>query len=152
MGLPGLRAAGTRAARRRGEQIEHPAAIGAGAASGDASHQLAVVDLQLHHRVERLPEGLEQVIERVRLGEVARKAIENEPLAGVRLLESLANHPEHQGVVHQAAAVHGLLGLPAKFGALGDRSPQQVPGGDLRDADTLHEALRLGALAGAGGP
>ena len=92
------------------------------------------------------------MIERVRLGEVARKAIEDEPLAGVRLLQPLANHPEHQGVIHQAAAVHGFLGLPAKFGALGHRGPQQVTGGDLRDADTLHETLRLGALAGAGGP
>jgi len=92
------------------------------------------------------------VIERVRLGEVAWKAVENEALASVGLLEPLANHPEHQRVIHQAAAVHGLLRLPAQLGALGHGGPQQISGGDLRDADTRHETLRLGALAGAGSP
>ena len=68
--------------RRRGEQVEHPSAVGAGAAPGDAPHQLAVVDLDQHHGIQRLARAASSsVVERVRLREVAREAVEDEARA-----------------------------------------------------------------------
>ena len=84
------------------------------------------------------------------LGEVAREAVEDEAAAGVRLAEALADHAEHQGVIHQAPTLHCLLGLAAKLGALGHGSAQQVAGGDLRDVHALYESLRLSALTRSG--
>ena len=74
------------------------------------------------------------------------------PLARVRIRQALADHAQHDGVVHQLAGLHGLLGRNAQRRAARDGRTQQVPGGDLRNAKALHEALRLRALAGAGGP
>src|SRR5882762_8950596 len=151
-----MRGAGPRtqlAVRGRGrasEQIEHAPAVRAGAPAGDASHQLAIVDVELHHRIERLPQRCEQPLERVSLGEVARKTIENETAARIGFAQALADHAQHQGVIDQPATVHGFLGLAAELGPPGYGGPQQISARDLRDAGSLHQTLGLGALAGAG--
>src|SRR2546430_8006892 len=100
--------------------------------------------------VERLLQRLEQPLERVSLGEVARETIENETAAGIGFAQALADHAQHQGVLDEPATVHGFPGLAAEFGASGDGGPQQIAGRDLRDTGPLHQTLSLGALAGAG--
>jgi hypothetical protein len=137
--------------RRRGsEHIEHPPAVRAGAPAGDASHQLAVVDLELHHRIERLLQRLEQPFQRVSLGEVAWETIENETAAGIGLAQALADHAQHQGVIDEPATLHGLPGLAAELAPSGYCGPQQISARDLRNSGPLHQTLGLGALAGAG--
>ena len=143
---------GTRLARgRRGsEHVEHAPAVRAAAPAGDAPHQLAVVDVELHHRVEGLLQRFEQPLERVSLGEVARETIENETAAGIGLAQALADHAQHQGVLDEPATIHRLPRLAAELGASGDGRPQQISGRDLRNTGPLHQTLGLGALAGAG--
>ena len=61
------------------------AAIRAGAAAGDAARDLAVVDLEQQHRIERLADVLEHALERQGLRARARKAVEHEAVRGVGL-------------------------------------------------------------------
>ena len=51
---------------------------------------------------------------------------------------------------HQVACVEVALGLNAERGALADVLAEQVPRGDLRDAELLGQLQRLRALARAG--
>ncbi len=136
--------------RRRGRHVEDPPAVGTGASPGNPAHQLAVVDLELYDRVERLAQRLQEPIERLRLGEVAGEAIEDEAAASVRLAQALADHSEHQCILHQTPLIHRLLGLAAELATGGYCRAQQVPGRDLGDVLTLHEPLRLSALTRAG--
>jgi len=137
--------------RGRGGHIEYPPAVRAGAPAGDAPHQLGVVDFELHDGIERLAQRLEQPVERLRLGEIAREAIENEAATCVALRQALTDHAEHQRILYQPATFHGRLGLAPEVRAAGNRSAQQIAGGDLRNVLALHESLRLGAFAGTGG-
>ena len=135
---------------RASEDVEHATTVRATAPPGNPARQLAVIDLQLHDRIQRLTQLGQHVIQRASLRQVARKPVENEATLGIGLRQALTNHTEHDFVLDQAAGVHGLLGLEAELGTVGNRSAQQVPRGDLGDAMALDETLRLRALAGAG--
>ena len=113
-------------------------------------NRMPKIEVHEHHRLERRAECLEHLLQRFGLGDVARKAVQDETLGGVRLADALANHAEHRGIVDQLARVHGGLGAQAQFRALGDRLAQQIAGGYLRDPIGLDQQLRLCALAGSG--
>ena len=51
---------------------------------------------------------------------------------------------------HQVAGVEVALGLQAERCAFADVLAEQVPGGDVRDAELLGQLLRLRAFARAG--
>jgi len=91
--------------RGRAEQVEHAPAVGARTAAGNAAHQLAVVHIHLHDRIQWLSQLAQQRIERVCLREVARETIENETPADVGFRKPLADHAEHDIVVHELALV-----------------------------------------------
>ena len=118
--------------------------------TGQAHHQRLFVDLHQHDRVDRLAEVGQQLVERTRLRDVARIAVEDEALRGVRAAEPLADQAEHDVVGHQLAGVHRRLGALAEFGAARDGVAQQVAGRNLGDALLVTQALGLSALAGAG--
>src|SRR4029079_2356837 len=82
----------------------------------------------------------------------AGKAIQDEALAGVRLVDPLGNHPSDDVVGHQLPGIHDFLGGLAQFRTRGDRGPQHVAGGELHQATLRLEPLRLGTLPGAGRP
>ena len=92
----------------------------------------------------------QQLVQRTRLRDVARIAVEDEALRGVRAAEPLADQAEDDVVGHQLAGIHRRPGTLAKFGAARDRVTEQVPGRDLRDTLLVTQALGLSALAGAG--
>src|SRR5262249_51786624 len=75
---------------------------------------------------------------------------EHEAADGVRVLDALADDPEHDVVGDELTGVHGGLRLEAELGSARHRLPQQVAGGDLRYAVLLHEHLGLGALSRTG--
>ena len=65
--------------------------LGLGGAIDDARDELLGVDLQLDRRVELQPLARQHRVERLGLGERARKAVENESLLRVGLIEALVD-------------------------------------------------------------
>ena len=82
-------------------------------------------------------------------GHGARKAVEQEAVAGLVGVHPLGDHARDQVVGHQIAPVHVLLGLPAELRLLLHRPAQDVAGGVVGKVEVLPEARGLGALAGA---
>src|SRR5256885_15834048 len=82
MRLAGLRAGLSLRLSGAREEIEHAAAVGARAPSGDPAQQLAVVDVHLHDRIQGLTQLAQQSVQRARLGEVAGKAVEDKAPPG----------------------------------------------------------------------
>jgi hypothetical protein len=92
----------------------------------------------------------QQPVERAGLRDVARIAVEDEPVGGVGTGEPLADEPEHDFVRDQFASIHRGLGALAEVGAARHGIAQQVAGRHLGNALLVAQALRLGALAGTG--
>src|SRR5580698_4269647 len=138
--------------RRAGQKVEDAFAVRAGAASGNAARQLAVVHVHLHHEIQWLSQLFEQGIQRLSLCDVAREAIEDESGLCIGLAQALPDHVQHNLVVDESAGIHSLFHFVTQLGVLLARDTQQISSGDLGDAETLDETLRLGALAGAGRP
>ena len=88
--------------------------------------------------------------ERAGLLDRAREAVEQEPVAGVIVGESLDDHPDDDLIGNQLALVHVLLGEQPELAAGLARGAQDVAGRDVRQAEVLGQQRGLGALAGAG--
>lgn len=95
---------------------------------------------------------LQEVIQRLGLRHGARKAIENETVLHVRLVETIGNDADHDLIRHQPAAGHDVLGLEADRCLRGHRRPQHFSGRELDDAMLLDQPLRLRSLARARRP
>ena len=115
------------------------------------AHDLVLVERERNAALERRAEALEHRVERRRLSRRARKAVEDEAAPRIRRRETLLGHGDHDVVGHEVAAGHHRLRLDAHCGLPGDRVAQHLARGDLRHAESLHQALRLRALPGAGG-
>src|SRR4051812_21732781 len=120
----------THTLRRRRVEVQMPdvSAAPAGTPSGQPPDHLVVVDHELQDDVERRARVEQQVAERLRLGDVARKAVEQETLAGVVLLQPGDDHPDGDLVRHEVAGVHELLRLLAELGPLTDVRTEDVTG------------------------
>src|SRR6185295_12966183 len=149
MSLTRLRA-GLPGRHRRGEDVEHLAAVLARAPSGDALRELAVVDVEQHDGVERLAGLAEHSAQGLCLHDRAGKPIENEAALRVGLREPLADDAEHRLIVHQLAEVHEGLGMQAERRTVLHGGAQQIPRGNLRNGMAHGETLRLRALTRAG--
>ena len=132
--------------------VEYAAALLAAAAAGDALYDFGVIDLEQHHRIERLAEARQQARERPCLGEVAWETVENEAALGIAFGQPFAKNAEHDLIGHQLAGIHGRFGPQTVLGAARDRAAQQVTGRYLGNAKPLDQTLRLGALARPRGP
>ena len=98
--------------------------------------------------VER-PTGVRQHrVERLRLLERARKAVEQEAARGIGLGQPLADDADDHVVGHELAGVHVLLRREAELGARLQRGAQHVAGRDVRHAEGGRDALGLRAFAG----
>ena len=73
------------------------------------------------------------------------------PSRRVRLGQPVEEHPDRDVVRDELAALHEPASLEADRRALADGGPEEISGGDVRDAEPLGQDRRLGALAGAGG-
>src|SRR3954447_7214916 len=133
-------------------QVPDVPAAAAGTPAGQPPDHLVVVDHQLENHVERRPAVEQQVVERLGLGDVAREAVEQEPLAGVVVLQPRQDHPDRDLVRDEVAGVHELLRLLAELGALADVGAEDVPGRDLRDPEVCGDEWGLRPLSRSGGP
>lgn len=118
--------------------------------TGDALDDLVLGDLQVEHAVEGDAPLDEDLVECLGLGKVAREAVEQEAVCGVRLGHPVLGHADGDLIRHQAARVHVALGLEPQLGALADVGAEQVAGGDVGDGQGLGEQVRLSTLPGPG--
>ena len=82
----------------------------------------------------------------------ARVAVQDETLGHVGIVQTVVNELVGQFRGHQVTGVEVALGLQAEFGAFANVVPEQVAGGNLRDAELFFELLGLRALPAPGGP
>src|SRR6266540_1090661 len=117
----------------------------------DSLQQLAFVHLELDHRVELHILRIEHAVERLGLGNGARKTVQDEALGRVRLLDPVGHDGHYDVVGAEVAARHDGFSLAADRRAGLDRGAQHVAGRELHDAMFLDQALRLRAFAGTRG-
>ena len=121
-----------------------------GGAAGDAFHQHFGGYFQLHAVIHRLADFLQQATQGVGLDQVARVAIQDESVGGIRARQAVFQHAQQDLVADKIAAGHHFLGLHAQGAAGGHFGAQQVAGGDVRNLQVLLEARGLRALARPG--
>src|SRR5919197_2688138 len=108
-----------------------------------------VGDVEEEDRVERLADAREHLVERPRLRQVAREAVQHEPLDGVGLAQPLPDQRDRQLVGDELAGGEDRRDLPAELRASVPRRAEHVAGRDVRDAVLRGDTLRLRSLAGA---
>src|SRR3954471_25017065 len=106
----------------------HPLAVDEHAAPGEPVDQLVLVDDQLQHPVEGLPEAGERRAQLLGLRDGAREAVEEEPGLGVGLGQAVADHRHGDLVGDQVAGVHVDLGLLAQLRLAADVGAEDVTG------------------------
>jgi hypothetical protein len=107
-----------------------------------------VADLELEDDVEVAPEPSQELVERLGLRSVARKAVENEARNGVAAIEPRLDQLDDGRVVDEIASVVDLLDPPSELGVELLDLADHVAGGDLRDAVGGRDELRLSSFAG----
>src|SRR3984893_448088 len=121
-------------------------------ASGKAIDQHGLIDLELDHVVESETTARQHFIERLRLRERPRKAVENKAVAGIRLADAVGDHVYDDAVGNELARIHDALDAEPQLAAGSGRRPQHVPGGKLGNAVGLLDTLCLGPLPRARWP
>ena len=137
-------------ARRRSIDIVGGAAVLTGAASREALHEHVEIHVHEYGAVQRLIEVAQHTVQGLGLGDVTREAVEDETLPGIVGAQALANDAQHDVVGDQLARIHSRPGLQPQGRTGRQRRPQQIAGGDMRDAVFLRQFLGLGPLAGTG--
>src|SRR5260221_2165016 len=135
------------------EDVDHLS--GALAAAGDALDPLGVVHLQVQDDVRARAAAVgghhagfgQDLVQDLRLGDVAREAVEEEAVRGVGLGQPVADDVYRELVRDQLPGVGVLLRLHAQGGAAADVRAEDVAGGDLRHAQVVGDELGLRALA-----
>src|SRR5438552_15600506 len=101
--------------------------VGAVLLAGALQHPLdrdAVGEVEEEDRVETTPDLGEQLVERLRLRQVAWVSVENEALAGVGLREPLADERDRDLVGHELAVREQRLDLLAELRSRRDRGAE----------------------------
>ena len=143
--------ADTRHERRLGLLVVRMALRAADPAAAEAGHQIGLRDLDVRRDVHPAAAVGEGLVEDLGLSGVAREAVEQDALRGVRLGQPLEEHVDRHRIGDEFAAVHVALGGEAQRRPVADGGPEQVAGGDVGQAEPLGQDLGLRPLAGAGG-
>ena len=99
--------------------------------------QLLVVDFEEQHGVEALTELAEHRFELPGLAGGAGEPVEQKPRRRVLTRQPLPDHRHGDLVGHQIPGVHVELGRHPELGPAPHMIAEQVPGGDVRRAQTL---------------
>jgi hypothetical protein len=106
--------------------------------------------VQIHHRVQLLPEIRQQIVEKPRLGHRARKPVQNGVRAGRQVPEHLLDHGVDELVRHEFAVLDVFPRQQTQGGAVGGLLAEDVAEDDGVELVLLGQGLDEGALAGAG--
>jgi hypothetical protein len=115
-------------------------------ATGHAVDDVAIRHVDFEHEFDRHA----GVLHGLRLRNGAREAVEQVAVLAVVLGQAILDHADDDGVRHQAAGIHVLLGLEAESGAGLDLGAQHVAGRNLGNAELFGDESSLRTLAGAG--
>ena len=127
--------------------IEHLAGNGTGAAAGQTFAQDLHIDIEKQNRVQRFFDFRQQPSQVLRLRSVARKSIEDEPVARIILFQAPFDYLQHQSICNQSAGIHIGLGPQAQRAFRFQFRAQQISGRNLRNTMTSNQFLRLRTLA-----
>ena len=105
-----------------------------------------VGDVEQEHDVQGLSDLLEHRIQSLGLGHGPREPVEDE---AVLVGEALTDQVDHEVVGNEISAFENRLDLQAELRALGDRRPQDVSGGDMRDVVERRDPPRLRSFSAA---
>ena len=97
------------------------------------------------------PGAVEQLMERIDLGQGAGVPVHDEAVAGVLLGEALGDELVDVVVGHQVPGSHVMFDEDPEVALRGDGLTQHVPRAYLDDSEVLYEPLGLRPLAGARG-
>ena len=106
-------------------------------------------DPQVDDGIDPPAELVQLAVEGLGLGDGPRKAVQDEAVFCVRLLQSLLDDVDHQVVRHQLAAVHVALHLLAKRRPGPPLGTQHVTGRDRGDVVGIDQGTRLRSLSRA---
>ena len=135
---------------RRGViNVEH-VSVGAYPAARDPPDDLLRINHYHHRSVESGP--AEAILERLSLGDCARKAIEYESIPRIRSAYPLQEHCDHQVIGYEVTTLHDGSGLQSEIGSFGDSLTEHVACGDVRNLQIRSYPLRLGPFTGPRGP
>src|SRR5262245_60416054 len=112
----------------------------------DAPEQNALVHFELYHGIKLQTPFGQQAIERFRLRDRARKAIEHKAALGVGLANAVSNDRHDNLVWNQLAAFHDAFGAQPYRCSGSDSGTEHVPGRELDNSVFGYQALRLRAL------
>ena len=104
-----------------------------------------VVEVEEEDHVEPAADLAQHLVERLGLREVAREAVEDEPVERVVLGQPLADHPDRDLVGDEVAALHDRVDLAPERRRVVERA-EHVAGRDVRDLVLGRDALRLRSL------
>jgi hypothetical protein len=110
-------------------------------------HQLLFGHIEQEHVRQRAPGVGEHAVERLRLLDRPREAIEQEAAPRVGLAEARAHEADDDLVGHEVSGVHVALRCGTQLAAPGHGVAQDVPRRDVRDLVEPDDALRLRALS-----
>lgn len=121
--------------------------------TGDPAQQMLFVDANLYRDRRRKTATLRgKRIQPFGLGKRSGKTIQDVSGRRVRLCEANRDHLVHQIVGYKLPLPHQVIGQHTQFSVIPAMLPEEVAGGNLRDAKAGDEELRLGALTAAGRP
>src|SRR5262249_36607617 len=123
-----------RHSRRLRLDVIDGAALRASAPARKPANELRVGDVKKHGAVDFATLLGQERVERLRLRERARKAVENEPWFAVRLARSLFDETDDDGVRNKLALVDVGLRFQAELGPLRNRRAKHVAGRNLGPA------------------
>ena len=101
------------------------------APAGQALHQNIGIHIHQQRQLQRLAEPRQHGVERLGLGDIARKTVEYETVFSVRFGKPGLDHAEHDLVGNQLSGIHGGLGPFPQLAAGGYLGSQQVARGHL---------------------
>src|SRR5262245_6660939 len=126
--------------------VPNTAADTTGPAPGQPADNLVIIDDELQDDVELPAHVVEHLVKCLRLGESARKAVQQEAVPGVAFGQPIPDHGDRDGVRHQIASVHIGLGLPPELGPLTHVHAEDVSCRNLGDRQVGGDELGLGPL------
>ena len=120
-------------------------------AASESGDEIGLRDLDVRRDVDLATAFVEGLVEHLGLGDVAREAVEEDALRGVRLGQALEEHVDGHRIGNELAPVHVSLGGEAEGRAVADGGPEQVASGDMGQAEPLGKNLGLRPLPCARG-
>ncbi len=134
---------------RVGRLVVRGAALRADPAPCDATDELLGGDVDVDHAPDALAVRGEGLVERARLADGAREAVQDRASRGDRPRELVHEHADRDVVRHQLPTLHVFARRLAQRRLVGHGGTEEVARGEVRQRELARQVVRLGPLSGA---